>query len=263
MTFDEFAEFAHCLADAADAETLPRFRQPIGIDHKDGKGFFDPVTDADRRAEAAIRALIDREYPDHAILGEEYGITEGTSGHEWVIDPIDGTRSYIGGIPLWTTIIGLKIDGVPAFGMVTQPFTGERFWGGAGTARMSTRGEERAISTRDCASLDTAILMTTTPFLFDEPDLRERYQAVEGACRLPRYGGDGYAYCMIAAGQIDLVVEAGLAPYDIVGLIPVIEAAGGLVTTWDNGPAGNGGRIVAAGDAWVHAEARALLSDQS
>jgi myo-inositol-1(or 4)-monophosphatase len=181
-----------------------------------------------------------------------------------VLDPIDGTRAFILGMPLWGTLIGLEhgaVDGAtPVLGVMNQPFTGERFWSD-GRAAAWRRGEGPAVplATRDCARLADAALTTTHPGLFVDPADRAGFAALEHAARLTRYGGDCYAYCLLAAGFIDLIVEAGLKPYDVVALIPIIESAGGIVTTWDGRPANAGGRILAAGDARVHAEALAVL----
>lgn len=263
MEFQDFSAFAHRLADAAAEVTLPLFRASVSVDDKGGPqgAGFDPVTEADRGSETAMRRLIEAELPEHGILGEEFEERETTSGWRWVLDPVDGTRSFISGIPLWTTIIGLERDGVPVYGMVDQPYVGDRFWGhGSGSFCRNRFGSETPMRTRACASLDAATLMTTSPSMMPDARARERYDEVESRVRLVRYGADAYAYQMLAAGRIDLVVEAGLQPYDIVGIIPIVEGAGGLVTTWEGAPAAGGGAIVAAGDARVHAAALKLLA---
>lgn len=261
MSDTEIELLAHRLADAAAAAALPYFRSGLAIENK-AEGAYDPVTAADRDAELAIREIIRRERPDHGFLGEEFGALPGDGTWQWVVDPVDGTRSFVSGIPLWTTIIGLRQHGVPVFGLVDQPYVGDRFWGAAGAgARMRNRfGQDVPIRTRSCARLADATLMTTTPALMRGPGERERYDAVECAVRLARYGADGYAYCMLAAGQIDLVIETGLQSYDVVGLIPIIEAAGGLLTSWDGGSANEGGPVIAAGDRRVHAVALEILN---
>ncbi len=266
MTRDEFEAFAHRLADAAAAASLPHFRSALAVENKIGAGSasdvaFDPVTVADRASEEAIRDLIFETYPDHGLHGEEFGIVPGAGAYEWVIDPIDGTRSFVSGVPLWTTIIGLRHGGVPAYGLIDQPYIGDRFWGGGGGAFMRARdGAARPIRTRPCGALDEAIMMTTTPAAITGPGERARYERVERQVRLVRYGADGYAYCLLAAGQIDLVVESGLQAYDVVGLIPVIEAAGGVVTSWSGDSANDGGTVIAAGDPRVHAAALEALN---
>ncbi|TCT13279.1 myo-inositol-1(or 4)-monophosphatase [Tepidamorphus gemmatus] len=261
MSDTEIELLAHRLADAAAAAALPYFRSGLTVENK-AEGAYDPVTAADRDAELAIREIILRERPDHGFLGEEFGALPGNGTWQWVVDPVDGTRSFVSGIPLWTTIIGLRRHGTPVFGLVDQPYVGDRFWGAVGAgARMRNRfGQEVPIRTRACAALADATLMTTTPALMTGPGERERYDAVERAVRLARYGADGYAYCMLAAGQIDLVVETGLQSYDVVGLIPIIEAAGGVLTSWDGGSANEGGPVIAAGDPRIHAAALEILN---
>lgn len=254
----EFEPFLHELCDAAAAETLPRFRAAMAIDNKEAEG-FDPVTQADRAAEAAIRALILERYPLHGIVGEEEDAVRPDADYCWIIDPIDGTRSFICGLPSWGTLIGLQHRGRPVAGVMSQPFTGERYIGHGGGAFLVRDGARLPLATRSTTRLADALMMTTTPFLFDEGDIG-RYRSVEAACRLTRYGYDCYAYAMVAAGQIDLVVESSLKSYDIAPLIPVIEAAGGIVTTWDGGDAREGGRILAAANPAIHAEAMRLLA---
>lgn len=246
------------LADAAAQEVMPLFRAGIAVDNKLA-GAFDPVTAADRQAELAMRAIIAATFPDHGILGEEYGSDGLEREHVWVLDPIDGTRSFIAGIPLWGTLIGLTRGGRAVMGMMAQPFTGERFFGDGGSADYAGPGGARALRTRPCARLSEATLFTTTPSLFSETE-RPLYDSLERAARLARYGADCYAYCMLAAGNVDLVVEAGLKPYDFTALIPIIEGAGGRITSWAGGPPGEDGRVLAAGDARLHEEVLKRLS---
>ncbi|WP_107991000.1 histidinol-phosphatase [Breoghania corrubedonensis] len=253
-----YTDFAHRLADAAAAEALAGFRAAIHVDNKGKKDAasddtrrYDPVTEADRGAERVMRELIETTYPDHGIVGEEYGKLRQDADHVWVLDPIDGTRSFIAGIPLWGTLIGLMENGRPALGMMAQPYIGERFYGDGKSARYRGPRGDGALKTRKCADLSDAILFTTTPALFDH-DERPAYDAVEREVRLARYGTDCYGYCMLAAGQADLVIEAGLEAYDIVALVPIVEGAGGVVTTWTGAPADEGGRIVASGDPALH-----------
>jgi myo-inositol-1(or 4)-monophosphatase len=242
--------FLDSLADAAAAAILPLFRTRLAIEDK-GKAGFDPVTLADRAAEAAMRKLIGEDYPAHGIVGEEYGPEREDAEFVWVLDPIDGTRSFITGLPLWGVLIGLLHKGVPVLGMMAQPFTGERFAGDGTEAWLTRNGGRHALATRACGEISAAALLTTSPYIFAAGD-REAYQRVEGSVRLARYGTDCYGYCMVAAGHADLVVEAGLQPYDIVALIPIIEGAGGRVSNWDGGSAAAGGRVVASGDARLH-----------
>ncbi len=217
------------------------------------------MTPADRAAERAIRKAIKARFPQHGIIGEEYADVAGEGRYRWLIDPIDGTRAFIMGSPLWGTLIGLLDGPTPVLGLMNQPFTGERFWSEGRTSRLrGPDGKVRRLKTRACARLADATLTSTHPDLFSAAEAA-RFRAVKGRARMTRFGGDCYGYCLLAAGFVDLILEAGLKPYDIVPLIPIIEGAGGIVTTWDGGPAAQGGRIIAAGDARVHAEALALL----
>lgn len=258
MTAIDFASFVDQLASASGETILPFFRTALAVDNKDARG-FDPVTAADRAAEQAMRALIRQTFPDHGILGEEYGSERTESEYVWVLDPIDGTKSFISGMPAWGTLIGLMRFGEPVFGMMHQPFIGERFTGDGAAARYRGRAGDRDLRVRECTKLGEALLYTTSPLLMNETD-RSIFQRAERAVRLSRYGGDCYAYCMLAAGQIDLVIETEIKPHDIVPLIPIVLGAGGIITTWENGPAQNGGRIIVAGDARVHQAALELLN---
>jgi histidinol phosphatase-like enzyme (inositol monophosphatase family) len=250
-------EFLFALAAAAEQETLPRFRQNGRIDNKLSAG-FDPVTEADQAAETAIRRLIEKEFPDHGILGEEHGSVGLDRKYVWVIDPIDGTRAFISGIPVWGTLIGLKEGGVAVTGLMAQPFTGEIFYALEGEAFLQHRGGSRKLKCRETESLADATLMTTTPALF-KGEVRQRFDLLESKVRLPRYGCDCYAYAMLAAGYIDLVVEPGLNPYDIVALVPIIENAGGVVRTWAGGRPEGGGNIVAAASEALCEQAMAIM----
>lgn len=257
----DFIATAHELADLAGAAILPHFRRRIRVDNKASGGGFDPVTAADRAAERAISKALASRLPDHGLEGEEYGHRNPEARMRWIVDPIDGTRAFILGMPLWGTLIGLVDDGVPVIGMMDQPYTRERFWSGKSTSHFrGPDGKERRIRTRSCESLADAMLTTTDPDLFTSPKDRRGFKAVRERARSVRYGGDCYTYCLLAAGFVDIVVETGLKPHDIVALIPIIERAGGQVTTWDGRPAAAGGRIVATGDARVHEEALALLA---
>jgi histidinol phosphatase-like enzyme (inositol monophosphatase family) len=252
------ASFLKRLAEAAAAETLPRFRDGGEVTNK-LEGGYDPVTEADRAAEKAIRALIASHYPDHGVIGEEFGAERPDSRHVWIIDPIDGTRAFVAGLPLWGTVVGLTEDGRAIAGLMSQPYIGELFHAGPSGAFREGPGGTGPLAARKTTSLAEAILCTTTPALF-EGARRESYERVENAARLTRYGTDCYAYAMLAAGNIDLVVETALQPYDIVALVPIIERAGGVVTTWDGGPAEKAGDIVAAATPELHAAALEMLN---
>ena len=254
---DELPWFLDRLAAAAAEAIMPHFRAAASVEDK-GITRFDPVTIADRSAEAAMRGLISATYPNHGIVGEELGSERADAEFVWVLDPIDGTRAFITGLPVWGTLIGLTRNGKPILGMMAQPFTGERFAGDGDGAWYTGPGGNRPLNTRQCPGLKEASLFTTTPALFKGAE-RDAYERVEAAVRMPRYGCDCYAYCMVAAGHADIVVEAGLQPYDIVALIPIIEGAGGQVTNWEGGSAASGGRVLATGDARVHEAALKLL----
>ena len=257
MTAVDFTSFVDQLATASGDTILPFFRTALAVENKKAGG-FDPVTAADRAAENAMRALIRENFPAHGILGEEYGSERADAEYVWVLDPIDGTKSFIAGMVAWGTLIGLTRLGEPVFGMMHQPFTRERFSGDGGAARYRGPAGNRDLRVRPCESIADAVMFTTSPLLMNEAD-RSAFRRVEDKVKLSRYGGDCYAYCMLAAGQIDLIIETELKPYDIVALIPIITGAGGIVTTWDNGPAQAGGRIVVAGDKRVHAAAIEML----
>ncbi|WP_036281653.1 histidinol-phosphatase [Methylocystis sp. ATCC 49242] len=266
MTAVDFEKFVEHLADVSGEAIVPFFRTSISADDKAHGGAFDPVTEADRAAELAMRRLIQTTFPSHGIIGEEFGSTDEDAEYVWVLDPIDGTKSFICGFPTWGTLIGLSHRGRPCYGLMHQPFTRERFHGDGeaafwrGPARNGKGGEERRkLSVRPCPKLSQATLMTTSPLLID-PALRENFHRVELEVRLSRYGGDCYAYCALAAGHVDLVIETNLNPYDIVALIPIIEGAGGIVTTWSGGSAAQGGSIIAAGDRALHDAALKLLA---
>jgi histidinol phosphatase-like enzyme (inositol monophosphatase family) len=250
---------AHALADKSGAVILPHFRSTLVVDDKGGD-LFDPVTKADRDAESAIRAGLAQTYPSHGILGEEFGAQSSGSEYCWVIDPIDGTRAFILGLPLWGTLIGLTRNEAPLLGLMDQPFTGERFWSGETESFFSHGGKTRAMRTRACPQLRDALLATTSTDFFTSEEEHVRFSALSQSVRLRRFGGDCYNYCLLAMSHIDLVVEAGLKPFDILPLIPIIERAGGIVTSWEGGDPREGGRVVAAGDARAHEAAVKILS---
>lgn len=260
MTPDEtvaFLAFADELADAARAAILPHFRSALDIDAK-GAGAFDPVTEADRGAERAIRALIEARYPAHGIVGEEYGEKVSRDGWSWTVDPVDGTRAFISGLPLWGTLIALTFEGRPVIGVIDQGFLDERYVGFPGGARVTARGATRPLQARACAHLREATVSTTDPYLFDGAEAGG-FEMVRAAARLARYGCDCYAYAMLADGRIDLVIESGLKPWDVHALIPVVEGAGGMLTNWRGGPAWAGGQVIASGDAGPHGQALVAL----
>ena len=259
MTVIDFTAFIGRLATASGETILPFFRTSLSIDNKSTAHDFDPVTEADRAAEAVMRRLIKANFPQHGIVGEEFGSEREDAEYVWVLDPIDGTKSFISGMPVWGTLIALTRNGEPIYGVMHQPFIREQFSGDGRGARYRGPAGDRTLRVRPCASLGDAVLCTTSPLLMKDAD-RKRFARVEKDVRLSRYGGDCYAYCVLAAGHVDLVIETELKPYDVLALIPIIEGAGGVITTWDNEPAHKGGRIIAAGDKRVHAQAMALLN---
>ena len=236
---------------------LPLFRADHGLEDKgagknlprDSHAAFDPVTEADRGAEAAIRSLISAHYPEHGVIGEEYGEDRPDAEFVWVLDPIDGTRAFISGLPLWTTLIGLRHQGRPVLGSIGQPYMDELFLGHAGGSRLISRGQSRPIKVRECANLTDAVIATTDADACFDGAERGAWLQVRAAAKLARLGCDAYAYAMVAMGTMDMVIEAGLKSWDIEAAIPLIEGAGGLVTDWRGEPVGqNGGQMVISGD---------------
>jgi myo-inositol-1(or 4)-monophosphatase len=259
VTVIDFTAFIGQLATASGKTILPFFRTSLGVENKNAGRDLDPVTEADRAAEAVMRRMIKDSFPKHGIVGEEFGSERADADYVWVLDPIDGTKSFIAGLPIWGTLIALMHRGAPVYGMMHQPYIGERFTGDNGAARYEGPSGERKLAVRRCAALAEAVLFTTSPRLMNAAD-RARFERVESEVRLSRYGGDCYAYCMLAAGHLDLVIETELKPYDVAALIPIVSGAGGIMTTWEGQPAQAGGRIVAAGDKRVHEAALKLLN---
>ncbi|WP_135501840.1 inositol monophosphatase family protein [Roseovarius aestuariivivens] len=259
MDRKDIVETAHEMADAARRAILPLFRGTTLATESKQTGSFDPVTEADRAAERAMRDVLMRRRPDDAVLGEEFGEKRGTSGLTWALDPIDGTRAFLSGTPTWGVLIAAATDTGPVYGLIDQPYIGERFEGGFGAASMTGPNGARRLTTLGDRSLKEAILFTTFPEVGTEAE-GEAFQAVSAEVRLTRFGMDCYAYALIAMGQIDLVIEAGLNPYDIQAPIAVIEAAGGIVTDWSGGAAHLGGRVIAAAGRAQHEAALALLA---
>ena len=237
---------ANALADTARKQSLPHFRALSEIDNKKTEHDFDPVTEADRAAELAMRELLSRVRPDDAIEGEEYGHQSGTSGWTWYLDPIDGTRAFVAGLPVWTTLIGL-VDptGEACVGVIDQPVLNERYVGWPGGAELQTESERHPLHVSDCVDLRTAVISTTDPFILT-PAEQGAWTHLRHTARIARYGLDAYAYARLAGGTIDLVAETGLAPHDTAALIPVVRGAGGLACDWRGAPARPGGQIVCA-----------------
>jgi len=255
---DSLKKAAYAMADMAQVETLRHFRIPgLVADNKWSVG-FDPVTVADRAAELAMRKVLAEMRPDDAILGEEFGYSEGTSGLTWVLDPIDGTRGYISGTPTWGVLISVRDETGPFFGMICQPYIGERFVGGLGEAWVDGPHGRNDLKTRTARPLSECVMLSTFPEVGTSVE-KAAFDAVKKQVQLTRYGMDCYGYALLAAGQVDLVIEAGLQAYDVQAPIAVVQAAGGVVTDWRGGPAHEGGRMLAATNAEVHAAALEIL----
>lgn len=240
---------------------LPLFRTTNSLEDKGGTHGFDPVTEADKGAEAAIRKHIAARFPEHGVIGEEYGDDRAHAEFVWVLDPIDGTRAFIAGLPVWTTLIGLRYQNKPILGSIGQPYIGEIFLGHAGGSRLIARAGESRLTVRPCPELAKATIATTDPdTYFGSGIALDSWKKLRAATRLARFGCDAYAYAMVAAGRIDLVVEAGLKAWDIDAAIPVIEGAGGAVTDWRGASVGNsGGQVAIAGDRQCLAQALPIL----
>jgi myo-inositol-1(or 4)-monophosphatase len=255
---DELTSFFNALCDLASVETLSRFRKPVDITNKLSKG-FDPVTEADKAAEQVIRKAILERFSDHGIVGEEFGATNPDADYQWIIDPIDGTKAYISGLPSWGTLIGLYKSGHPHAGIMHQPFTDERYICDGDKSFLNHKGDISRLQTSTTQELGDAIIMTTSPALFNPVEV-VYYERLEALCKLPRYGADCYAYCMLASGHIDLVVEAGLNAYDIAALIPIVEKSGGIFTDWQGGSPAQGGQVLVAANKVLHEKAMATLA---
>ena len=247
--FATLERFALDLAAAAAMASLPLFRlKGLGEDNKLAHlSRFDPVTEADKGAERALRALINQTFPEHGIIGEEYGEENPEAEYVWVLDPVDGTRAFISGLPLWTNLIGLRHKGRPVLGVIGQPYLGEVFIGSPLGSRLIGPNGETPLKVRACAGLKDAVIGTTDPHQFKGPEA-PAYADLHGAVKLARYGCDAYAFAMVAFGTMDMALESGLKCWDIEAIIPVIENAGGAVTDWRGNPVGkDGGQVIAAG----------------
>lgn len=259
MKTDGIPETAHALADAARRAILPYFRADGLTAETKEDTRFDPVTEADRAAERAMRSILKDQRPLDGIHGEEYGRTDGESGLTWVLDPIDGTRGFLSGTPTWGVLVAVSEENGPVYGLIDQPYIGERFEGGLGRSQMTGPHGARSLGVRGNRALARSILFTTFPEVGTDAEARA-FKAVSNEVQLTRYGTDCYAYALLAAGQIDLVIEAGLQAYDIQAPIAVIEAAGGIVTDWKGGPAHEGGRVLAAAGKEQHQAALEILA---
>ena len=258
IDWPELTSFARHLAEEAAKAILPHFRQDVAVEVKTG-AVWDPVTEADRGAERVMRNLIEMRFPDHGILGEEYGAKTGNSGFTWILDPVDGTRAFICGMPTWATLIGLNFEGEPMLGVMSQPFVGEVFFGNPSGAWVDYRGTARTLKVRHRRPLADAVLTTTAPELYRTEMEKGALQRLTSSTRLTRYGGDAYFFCVMASGQVDIAMDARMEPYDIAPLLPIIRGAGGVASTWDRGNPAMGGNVITASSPELLEEALAVI----
>ena len=259
----QYAKFAERLADAASVETLKRFRQQADVYNKAGV-CFDPVTDADREAEQVQRQLINAAYPDHGIIGEEFGAENEDATYRWVLDPIDGTRAYVCGVASWTTLISLEVDGVPSLGVIDQPFTEERWLAVGGQLTYTARGKHQKVGVSGCTDIAKARLTTTDPrpaAYFSKAEA-QAFDDLAAKVQLVRFSLDAYGYALLAIGELDIVMESGLQLHDYAALGPIVEAAGGVITNWRGDPPGAEGRgeILASASEELHEAALANIA---
>jgi inositol-phosphate phosphatase / L-galactose 1-phosphate phosphatase / histidinol-phosphatase len=254
VSLDSYLTLANELADAAGAVIRPYFRTKLTVDDK---ADLSPVTVADRAAEEAMRRMIGARFPAHGIIGEEYGREREDAEFVWVLDPIDGTKSFISGVPLFGTLIALAHHGKPILGVIDQPISRERWLGAVGRA---TTHNGASVRCRPCHGIAAATVFATTPEMFKGAD-SDAFGRVAAAAKLVRYGADCYAYGLVALGFADIVIEASLKPYDFGAMLPIIEGAGGIATDWRGVPLGlsSDGRVLIAGDKRTHGDALALL----
>jgi myo-inositol-1(or 4)-monophosphatase len=257
---EELADFARFLAAESAQSILPLFRTNLPVEIK-GTGQWDPVTEADKAAERVIRHHIETRYPDHGIIGEEYGTKQGRSGFQWILDPIDGTRSFVIGMPTWATLIGLYYEGQPLLGIMNQPFVGEMFVGQPSGSTVERNGMKRPLRVRQCNDLSSARIGTTTAHFLPSAEHGKKFDALCRAVQLVRYSGDAYFFCLLAAGHLDIALDAQLQIYDVAALIPIITGAGGCVAEWHGADPNKGGNIIAANSRKILDEAMALLQN--
>ena len=259
---EELIDVAREMADAARIETLAVFRNAgLQAENKDSTGGWDPVTEADRNAESAMRRILAARRPDDAILGEEFEPAIGDTGLQWVLDPIDGTRSFVSGSPVWGVLIAVSDENGPIYGIIDQPYIGERFEGGLGRTGMRGPLGSKAMRVRNTSRVRDAILFTTLPEIGTNAE-REAFERLSARTMLTRFGMDCYAYALLACGHIDLVVEAGLNPYDIHAPIALVQAAGGITTDWSGNPAHDRSRLIAAATPELHKASLEILAFQ-
>ena len=254
----ELTQFAIALAHASAEAILPFFRRNTPVEVKDGP-VWDPVTEGDRAGERVIRAMIGERYPDHAIHGEEFGVKDGTSGFTWILDPVDGTRSFVCGMPTWATLIGLNYEERPVVGLMNQPLVGDMFYGNPHGAWHDYRGTTEPIRTRTGVPLSRASIGTTAPELYRGDGQRLGFERLRNQAQLTRYGGDSYFFCVMAAGHLDIALDANLQAYDIAPLLPIVHGAGGVAAEWTGGNPAEGGQVITAGSQALLDEALAVM----
>lgn len=255
----ELTRFAIALAQHSATAILPYFRRNTAVAVKDGP-VWDPVTEGDRAGERAIRKMIEERYPEHGILGEEYGAKESRSPFTWVLDPVDGTRSFVCGMPTWATLIGLSFEGRPVVGLMNQPVVGDMFYGNPEGSWHDYRGTATRIAARKNVGLSHASIGTTAPELYRSEENQRRFQTLKAKAQLTRYGGDAYFFCLMAAGHIDIAMDCGLQAYDIAPLLPIVTGAGGFAAEWTGGDLNRGGNVISAGSRALLDEALAIMA---
>jgi len=256
----ETIAFAHKLADVSGEVIRPYFRQQIPVTDKGAeKAQFDPVTIADKSAEEAMRAVIERERPQDGILGEEFGEKLSANGFTWVLDPVDGTRAFITGRHEWASLIALEKNGESVLGIMDQPVLRERFIGVNGSADLMSSGHRTRLHARPCDHVSEAVLCATHPDAYFSEAEQTAFRRVQRAMRMSRFGGDCYIFGALAMGFVDLIIESGFHRWDVSALIPIVHGAGGVISDWEGNSCADGGRVLAAGDRRIHTQAIKLL----
>lgn len=255
----EYLDFALRVVQTGGDETLRWFRKGHAVENKRHEGQFDPVTDADRACEQSVRQAIQETYPEHGIVGEEFGESTSRCGLTWVIDPIDGTRAFVSGMVHWGVLLALSDGNRPLLGVLYQPFTRELFWGTNSSAYYRRDGVASNLSVRKSVDLPNAILASTSPDLFQSSAETRAFEAISDRVMLTRYGGDCYHYAMLAIGCVDIVIESQLARYDIEAIIPIVRGAGGTITDWSGNHVDVAGRVVACASERLHTDVLRIL----
>ncbi len=255
MEVKDYMVFGQSILEEAGDIALQYFRTSLVVDNKKADGGFDPVTQADKAVETFIRQRLAAEFPDHGIIGEEFGTSNTQHPIQWIIDPIDGTRSFMTGMTGWGILLGMINDGVPAIGFMHQPYIGETWIGSASGTRFLRNGKSTNVVARRNIKIADSVLYSTHPEMFQNPQGLRNFGKLSKQVKLMRFGGDCYAYCLLAMGFIDIIVEDDLQPYDILPLIPIIEGAGGITTDLAGNPPHQGGLVVTAASRELHEQA--------